>query len=120
MRDDFDLSVADRFAVFDEMPVPDFWARVELKVLDSAPVPVPDADCDADRYRRFQPDRRSPQATQTGRRAVLRRRAARGRSRGRPHPATDAHHERRDDAHTIRQYERGHDADTHEYHDCGG
>jgi hypothetical protein len=37
MHDDFDSSVADRFAVLEELPVPDFWARVELKALDHTP-----------------------------------------------------------------------------------
>lgn len=34
MLDDFDSVVADRFAVIDDLPVPDTWTRVQSKVLD--------------------------------------------------------------------------------------
>ena len=38
MRDDFDSVVADRFKVLDDVPVPDTWSRVQLRLLDPAPV----------------------------------------------------------------------------------
>jgi hypothetical protein len=39
MPDDFDANVADRFKVFDDVPVPDTWSRVQFKVLDHAEPP---------------------------------------------------------------------------------
>ena len=38
MPDDFDPEVANRFKVFDDVPVPDTWSRVQFKVLDRMPV----------------------------------------------------------------------------------
>ena len=38
MPDDFDAEVANRFKVFDDVPVPDTWSRVQFKVLDRMPV----------------------------------------------------------------------------------
>ena len=33
MRDDFDDVVADRFKLLDDVPVPDTWSRVQVKLL---------------------------------------------------------------------------------------
>ena len=42
MPDDFDAEVANRFKVFDDVPVPDTWSRVQFKVLDRMPVEFTD------------------------------------------------------------------------------
>lgn len=37
MRDDLDQAVADRFRLLDEVPVPDTWSKVQLRVRDDRP-----------------------------------------------------------------------------------
>jgi hypothetical protein len=37
MHDDYDTLVADRFKLLDDVPVPDVWSRVQVKLLESRP-----------------------------------------------------------------------------------
>ena len=41
MREDLDPGVAGRFRLLDDISVPDTWSRVQLLLLDPAPLAVP-------------------------------------------------------------------------------